>query len=391
MIFSLRVEVQVYRLIALRLRLTTTVWLRSGRETTMANKGYFIITDISGYTEYLTESELDHAHEILQSLFDAQLKQIKFPLKISGFRGDAIFMYTPEACFVNPQSFIETLENLYIVFLETLQQMQFNTTCPCKACRNINKLDLKMCVHYGEYIVQKLGDREELLGADVIVPHRMLKNHVIEQTGIKSYALFSEAAAQALELHNLCEPLASHKETYEHLGEVNMLVHNLRAAWDREQARKKIFVDPNDAWIKIEVDVPFPPTLIWDVITTPALEGPLLGLEYVKRVDELGGRTRPESKFHCAHSSGDFFNKVVDWKPFEYYTVYQNVAGLEYHRTISLQYDGTKTKFMVLVSKPEQEAPEGFREFLEMAARQGYERLPSAIQSQVESGKITVG
>ena len=46
----------------------------------MANKGYFIITDISGYTEYLTESELDHAHEILQSLFDAQLKQIKFPL-----------------------------------------------------------------------------------------------------------------------------------------------------------------------------------------------------------------------------------------------------------------------------------------------------------------------
>ncbi len=41
----------------------------------MANKGYFIITDISGYTEYLTESELDHAHEILQSLFDAQLQQ----------------------------------------------------------------------------------------------------------------------------------------------------------------------------------------------------------------------------------------------------------------------------------------------------------------------------
>jgi hypothetical protein len=53
----------------------------------MANKGFFIITDISGYTEYLTESELDHAHEILQSLFEAQLKHIKFPLKISGFRG----------------------------------------------------------------------------------------------------------------------------------------------------------------------------------------------------------------------------------------------------------------------------------------------------------------
>lgn len=39
----------------------------------MANKGFFIITDISEYTEYLTGSELDHANEILQSLFDAQL------------------------------------------------------------------------------------------------------------------------------------------------------------------------------------------------------------------------------------------------------------------------------------------------------------------------------
>jgi len=355
----------------------------------MATKGYFIITDISGYTEYLTESELDHAHETLQNLFDVQLEHIKFPLKISGFRGDAIFMYTPEMCFVNPQSFIETLENLYIVFSDTLRQMTFNTTCQCRACKNMGKLDLKMCIHYGEYLVQKLGDREELLGADVIVPHRMLKNNVIEQTGIKSYALFSEAAAQALELHQLCEPLTAHKESYEHIGDVNMLVHNLRSAWERDQARKKIFVDPKDAWITIEVDVPFPPSLIWDVITTPALEGPLLGLEYVKRVDDLGGRTRPESKFHCAHSSGDFFNKVVDWKPFQYYTVYQNVAGLEYHRTINLQYDGTKTKFMVLVSKPELEAPEGFREFLEMAARQGYERLPAAIQSQIEEGKIT--
>jgi hypothetical protein len=298
-------------------------------------------------------------------------------------------MYTPETCFVNPQSFIETLENLYIVFSDTLRQMQFNTTCQCQACKNMGKLDLKMCIHYGEYLVQKLGDREELLGADVIVPHRMLKNHVIEQTGIKSYALFSEAAAQSLELHNLCKPLTPHKESYEHLGEVSMLVHDLRSAWEREQTRQTHLVDPETAWIGIEVDVPFPPSLIWDSVTTPELEGPLLGLEYVKRIDELGGRTGPNAKFHCAHSSGDFFNRIIDWKPFDYFTVQQFVAGLEYYRTIRLQYDGTKTKLSIHLSKPEQEAPEGFREFLEMAAGQSYRGLPAAIQAQIEMGKIT--
>src|SRR5215510_7654529 len=243
----------------------------------MANKGYFIITDISGYTEYLSDSELHHAHETLQNLFDVQLEHIKFPLKISGFRGDAIFMYTPETCFVNPQSFIETLENLYIVFSDTLRQMQFNTTCQCRACKNISKLDLKMCIHYGEYLVQKLGDREELLGADVIVPHSMFKNHVIEQTGIKSYALFSEAAAQALELGQYCDHLVSHSESYEHLGAVPMCVHDLLPVWESYKAKNRRFVDVGEAWVKYEAEIPFPAPLIWEYLTKPDLEAGFLG------------------------------------------------------------------------------------------------------------------
>lgn len=357
----------------------------------MATKGYFIITDISGYTEYLTKSELEHAHATLQSLFDAQLANIKFPLHISGFRGDAIFMYVPETEFVNPQSLVEILENQYIVFSETLQQMALNTTCQCNACKNIRFLDLKAAVHYGEYLIQRLGDKEELLGADVIVPHRMLKNQVIETTGIKSYAIFSDAAAQKLNLKSLCDPLIPHTETYEHLGEVQIHVHNLRTAWQNYLDEMRYVVNPETAWIKIELDIPFPPSLIWDYITTPALEAPVLGLVSVIREDDLGGRTRPGANFHCAHSSGDFYNKVVDWKPFKYYTTHQNFGGgVEYYRTIRLDYDKKVTKFGMYVSQPGVETPPGFREFLESAARQGYERLTPMMRADVESGKIEI-
>ena len=62
----------------------------------MVQKGYFIITDITGYTAYLSKSELDHAHEILKSLFDAQVMTIKPPLVISNFQGDAILSYVSE-------------------------------------------------------------------------------------------------------------------------------------------------------------------------------------------------------------------------------------------------------------------------------------------------------
>src|SRR6266540_1794764 len=161
-------------------------------------------------------------------------------------------------------------------------------------------------------------------------------------------------------------------------------------AWENYLDEMRYIVNPETAWIKIELDIPFPPSLIWDYITTPALEAPILGLEFVKRVDDLGGRTRPGANFHCAHSSGDFFNKVVDWKPFHYYTTQQNVAGdIEYFRTIRLEYDGSITKLGVYLSKPEMETPQGFREFLEMAARQGYERLTPTLQADAEAGKFS--
>jgi hypothetical protein len=355
----------------------------------MANKGFFIITDISGYTEYLTESELEHAHEILQSLFDAQLNQIKFPLKISGFRGDAIFMYTPEVCFVNPQTFLETLENLYIVFLETLQQMQFNTTCPCRACRNINKLDLKMCIHYGEYIVQKLGDREELLGADVIVPHRMLKNHVVEQTGVNAYALFSEAAANALNLSELSQPLIPHTESYEHLGEVKMQVFDLATVWKKAQERKRNFVSKEDAWIFVEIDLTYPPTLVWEYLTKPDLEAGFLGYDYAERIDTLGGRVREDAGFHCAHGDLHVYSKVLDWKPFEYYTLQQSALGISYICTRRLTPIENGTRLGVYLTKPLENSSDEVRQMLQSAMDNGYAGLRPFIEHDITSGKIT--
>ena len=358
----------------------------------MATKGYFIITDISGYTEYLTGSELDHANEILQSLFDAQLKAVKHPFIISGFRGDAIFMYVPETNFVQSQSFLEALENFYIVFADTLQQMQYNTSCTCRACKNMSMLDLKMCIHYGEYLIQKLGDREELLGADVIVPHRMLKNHVIEQTGIKSYALFSDVAAKRLNLLEYCEKVVPHIESYEHIGTLQICVHDLHPTWEREQERKHCIVSKEEAWGYYEIDLPFPAPLIWDYLTTPALEARVLGLDYVERTDLLGGRVKEEAGFHCAHGDMHFYAKIVDWKPFEYYTFIQraepfgNVEYLQTRRLIPLEKG---TRLLACISKPERGATEEIRGQLQWMS-QFFGNIKAVIDQDLAEGKISL-
>lgn len=357
----------------------------------MANKGYFIITDISGYTEFLTRSELDHAQDALQGLFDVQLANIKHPFVISGFRGDAIFMYVPETNFVEPQSLLESLENLYFVFADTLRQMQFNTTCTCRACQNMSKLDLKMVIHYGEYAIQKLGDREELLGADVIVPHRMLKNHVIEKTEIQSYALFSEAAARALNLAELAYPLVAHTETYEHIGKVQMHALDLHKVWDREQDLKRIRVSPESAWLTMEWELPYPPSIVWEYLTVFRFEREYAGYDLVERTDSLGGRTQIETTYHCAHGEIQFFNKILDWKPFEYLTIHQKIEGVtEYRQSRILTPTEKGTRLTFYTEEPPADATDELREMLRASVEEVAEGFKKLIESDVASGKIAL-
>lgn len=331
----------------------------------MANKGYFILTDISGYTEFLTKSELEHAQQALQNLFDAQLAHIKFPFVISGFRGDAIFIYVPESNFCEPQSLLEALEKLYFIFADTLRQMIHNTTCPCRACKNLSALDLKMVIHHGEYVIQKLGDREELLGADVIVPHRMLKNHVIQKTGIESYALFSDAAAQASRLSELAYPLVAHSEVYEHLGEVPMQVLDLRKVWEREQDKKRFIVSPEDAWLTFEWDAPLPPSVVWEYLTSPRLEQQWAGYDLVERTDSLGGRFQPDTEYHCAHGQVHFFNKILDWKPFEYVSLEQTISiGIKLVQTRRVIESPPGTKIIFHICKPDLQVTEELRQLV---------------------------
>jgi hypothetical protein len=249
-----------------------------------------------------------------------------------------------------------------------------------------------MCVHYGEYIIQKLGDREELLGADVIVANRMLKNHVIEQTGVKAYAPFSEAAANALHLSELSQPLLQHTETYEHIGEVKMRVFDLRPVWERALERKRRFVSKEEAWVSSAVDVPYPPVLVWEALNTLSLEAQMLMLDVAERNDTLGGRVRDEAQFHCAHEDRHFYAKVVDWSPFEYYIIHQRAdpfGNMEYDQTRRLIPIGNGTRLLVTMSTPEPGVSEEVRgQFQWMASLFG--NLQVVIEKAVSEGKLAL-
>src|SRR5215207_2523394 len=248
----------------------------------MAQTGYLLIADVSGYTAFLTQSELEHAQDILENLFHALLDNIQPPLVVSKLEGDAIFCYAPDGSFLRGQTLLETVENIYHVFSSTREKMRRNTTCTCKACTLIPTLDLKFVVHHGEFVISDMGVQKELQGSDVIVVHRLLKNTVDETFNTKSYAFLSETAASAMKIEEICHAeMQPHKESYEHIGEVNGFVHDLKAVMERQRDERRVIVPIDTAWKKIETTFPISPALLWDYLNDPERQREWMGVRNV--------------------------------------------------------------------------------------------------------------
>jgi hypothetical protein len=66
-----------------------------------------------------------------------------------------------------------------------------------------------------------MAGRDELIGSDVIVAHRLLKNHVVEQLGLTAYALITQAGIDAVGLDPAVLGMTPCSETYEAIGPVS--------------------------------------------------------------------------------------------------------------------------------------------------------------------------
>jgi hypothetical protein len=296
----------------------------------MINQGYFLITDISGYTQFLTESELVHANEIINSLFTTQLKNIKSPFRISSYQGDAIQTYGLDDEIVRPQMIFEMVEAIYIEFKNHVLQSDYNTTCQCNACSNIKLLDLKIFIHHGEFLIHEIGGRSELQGKDVIIAHRLMKNSVKEKHGIEGYALFTDAAVKKSGIQEMSKLMIAHTEEYEHVGSIDLFVYNLETVWENHQNRNKVTVSKDDNCAYGSIEIPVPKSVLWDYLVDPEIKRTYSELISVTTSNLQDGRISEGAKYHCVHESSDFEYEILDWSPFDYFTAREKSFGLTY-------------------------------------------------------------
>lgn len=280
--------------------------------------GILLIADITGYTHYLSASELDHAQDILTRLLTLLVDHTRPPLVISRLAGDAVISYALGEGFVQGQTFVEMLEGTYLAYRKAIEQMALNNTCQCNACANVTSLDLKFFVHYGAFALQRIDSHDELVGSDVNLVHRLLKNHVTAELGLQAYTLFTQAALQSLAIEALGESMTPLSETYEHLGEVQIWVQDMQAAWERSRAAQRRTLADDQVIMQVETEIRMPAERVWDYLSQPEYRKYLWRSDRQQVVNLEHGRIASGSAYQCYHGDVMLTHTVLEWQPFEY-------------------------------------------------------------------------
>jgi hypothetical protein len=197
-------------------------------------KGYLVLADISGYTFFLANTELEHAHMAISYLLETIVEKMGGALTISKLEGDAVFAYVEESQLSDGAPLLAMIDQTYLAFRDKAKSLHQGATCPCRACQALPTLDLKFMVHHGDFIIQQIAGIKDLLGSDVNLVHRLMKNGVAESTGWRGYALFTLQGLEGIQVDK--QSFVRQSESYEHLGDVETYVMDMHIRYQAMKA-----------------------------------------------------------------------------------------------------------------------------------------------------------
>jgi hypothetical protein len=195
--------------------------------------GFLVLADVSGFTAFVTTTELEHGSEIIAALLDEVIGHLSPPLEIQEIEGDAVFALAGADSDLPRTRLLDVLEEAFVAFKARQRAMQDAETCLCGACQRIWMLDLKIVVHHGAFLRHTVGGRSRVTGTAVILVHRLLKNRLARKGG---YALLTEPVLRSLGIDGECAGLPTHVERYEYLGDVRCFVRELAPGRSRSVA-----------------------------------------------------------------------------------------------------------------------------------------------------------
>jgi len=202
------------------------------------SKSLLFIPDISGYTNFIQNTEIEHSEHVIAEILEVLIASNTQGLELAEIEGDALFFYK-ENSVLSQEKLLAQIETIYIAFYSHLKMLEKNRICTCNACATAPKLQLKIIVHAGEMQFLKVQGNRKPFGNAVIVAHRLLKNSVNDD----NYIILSNELTTELGLSSTYESnLFQFNEGADEYDGAK--VGYLYSLIDKDKLKLKLFEDP---------------------------------------------------------------------------------------------------------------------------------------------------
>ena len=101
-----------------------------------SHDGVLVLADISGFTAFVTATELEHGPQIIAALLEAVMNRLSPPLHIQEVEGDAVFAVGPDAAVAPPGRLLDVFEGALVAFKALQKELAADDSCTCGACRS---------------------------------------------------------------------------------------------------------------------------------------------------------------------------------------------------------------------------------------------------------------
>lgn len=179
------------------------------------------IPDISGFTKFVNEAGIQQSRTLIADLLEIIIEANILDMELSEIQGDAVLFYR-----LGPpptvQEVVNQCKQIFLDFQNYLRIVERDRGSTLSQSLAGSNLTLKVVVHYGRLSVTMIRNHAKLMGKDVIIAHRLLKNDIEgnEYVLLSEGFLATQPAAAIKQSFSNWSRLHRGATHYEYLGEI---------------------------------------------------------------------------------------------------------------------------------------------------------------------------
>ncbi len=189
------------------------------------------IPDMNGFTGYISNTDIKITKRVIPALLEEIINANELNFTMAEIQGDAILFYRigePPA----PNELVAQSKKIFLAFSKKLEELSLEY--PEAPISLPDSLGIKIVAHFGKIGLTKIKGFVKMIGPDVIIAHRLLKN----STQADEYLLVTEQYASRFSEEELEKVFAfgelQHgQDEYPHIGTVKYRYASLKPLFSR--------------------------------------------------------------------------------------------------------------------------------------------------------------